>query len=1568
MREHTEYLFAGVMDLDNADEFVQPGNYREAYGIVNGKSSEGGTVRIMKGNYQFPITLPSGSNTCIGAYEDKRRQSCIFLVWNSNSNHTIWRWFPNEQDLNNLNALGRIEKLAQDELFNFVRYWHINHIELIDDKYLIWTDARSDKFQIVGNPVRKFDIDRASKYQKVKVYEMYAGIPNQGQFPNGFDLLMTITEDDGTVIWPTTEFHQLYGYYNDPEGALEEIAQQINSYAVANELPVEAEYCGCKVVITTQLPEINVNITTSVSGYHFIIVPLNTYPNLTEEMINLQRNPPRFEPSVLYGNDPDVAYNYVNRKLFQFRVRYHYEDYSKSAWGPISMIPLPLDASGTILDSLNHIIVDFTEDILNTQEGLCVIRKVEIAFREGNEGLFKTADIIEVCSIGYGQNLYRFFNDKVYATVESDESGTIGSQTLKLFDDLPELAGGLVAVSDKDGNSRLVLGANERGKNSPDCADITFEVTTETPESCLINIKGKIEINHYDTDPYKFGSVWPDHLLIDGFVVYLAGTSYFGISDSFTVTPTGEFEITGVPPGKYFLRVANFKCCNDDTNGSKHNLNNGLEWQKTSSPLIDCAGSLDDTGVPYERYLDLTTAPGGDFDLMTEAGYGPIIIENWEHLVTPYIGAEFYVLDNQADTSTNDLRKGSIGMERQKVQFEYIDGLSVPNPGTEVILETDHNGYAWYTYIPVEPKNDQYIFDIKLYAADACNPGDPEVQVTVEAWLASGGPPDEDIWLSLFSNTEALYDFLMTGPLPLGNSESMLAIFNIDTAVAENNKTTVHGTIKDLSGVGVENVVVCLERNGRAEPTDPDGEYSISAWVPWDSADSFRTDRLVYTYPSDTCYDYPPSPDEMELVIGEYCDTVDFDTFFEVGDIVLPFSGAILQLGKYLKSGGLYQTGIVYEDTLGRKSTVVRGPDLYIPFHTEAGVYERPVVNWEINSNPPDWADRYRIVRTRDGIYRRFFQWVVEEVLYEIITDITTTPTPTTYGANDATHIFLRISSQTDPDQTDDVALFFFRDTNQFGFEPEQGDRVRIILDETGAITGVGVIWDFEIVGRYIDGNDYYAVIKADNIGFEIKDNFLVEFYTPNQLEEVVYYEAGDSYPIVDAGGDPAHGGQTQDQIPGVQPAQGRLKGGDTYWRDRNFTVSAAVSFTYNTENKNFSDVFQSEDEDIGRPNVYDPDYKKQYLFNELALSDVYIPTSYLNGLPSFRSLEKQPIDRDFGPIRKLTILGSTLVAICEHKTQPIYIGQSQIMGLDGNQMIVRADQILNIANQTVHDYGTQHPESVVSEEGFVKGWDASKGTVWQYSQNGQIPIIQGLEQFFHARGRQADLLYVEDPSQTLMWCPAGYDRKRSTYWLTFVQRDTREDTDLFTVCYDDIKNGWNTFQLFHPEHYSRVGLWFVQFRGGKLYIAEEGAVAGTFFGAAKEPSIKFVVNPNPNTIKDWHNIEVLANDQWIANPITAPANSLYLAGQQSRLKTARWSRYNGKWCADFLRDLSDPAFNALTPTAVREATALMNGRVLKSNVLSIKLIPIGKTVTDKFGDTWLKIVSIEWTPAFDTK
>lgn len=1582
--ENSVITFYGVIDLDSPDEFFKEGNYREAYAIRNGHGSEVGVVRPMSGDYEFPIDLPNGTNIVIGGCEDKRRQSYIFFVWNNINipaeQHSLYRWFPNEQDPNNPNQYGRLELLYCGDIPGLQSFYKIVHCELIDDKYLVWTDARADKYQVIGNPPRMLNIEKLSVYEKKREYELYAGIENQNQFVDGLVFSALITDDEGDEVVAETPFYTAAGVHNDPEAGMEALADAFNVIAEAEEWPMSAEYCGCKIIFRSLLPNINLEIISDTTEPVPWLVPRNFYAEITEDIINMAKRPPAFEPVCYYGNDPDVNYNYVKRAMFQFRIRYHYEGGVKSAWGPISTIPLPLDAAGNHLTGLNHIIVDFTADILNRLDGLTIIRKVEIAFREGNEGLFKTAEVLDVCSIGLNQQLYRFFNDKVYSVVPSDDNGPANVQSLKLFDDIPQLCGSLHTVSDKDGNTRLVMGANKRGYDQLDCVDMRFTVTTEQPNECLINIKGKVQIRNWVGTIYNFGALHPEHLALDGFVVYLAGTNYYGISDNFTVSPTGEFEITGVPPGRYIMRVANYKCRFDDSQGEIHNLNNGLEWQKTSSPVLDCAGSLGDTGIPYERILDLTSLPGGDWDMGATSGYGPITIENWDFLNNDMVGIEGYVLDNNADSSTNELRKTSIGMERQQVLFRYNDGL-IESPVT-VELETDHNGYFWYTYEPVNDpdKYEQFVSTLKVVVADACNPGatidlDP-LTGGIDGYVPDGplgGPPTidyEDGWLAIDNATEILATLPSVGvTYPIMYYSSAFMLFNQDLDVSQNNKTIVTGNVKDISGSAVENAVVALER-GRAEETSPSGIYSIVAWLPYDSTDSYRYDRLFVTYPPDECGDYPPQEEYLELEIGEYCAEVDFDTSFLVlQDVVFTFSGLIGLRNKYLKSGGLYKTGIVYEDEIGRKSTVMRGPDLYIPFHTEAGVYERPVVSWEIFNRPPEWSDRYRIVLTKDGIYRRFFHWVVEEVKYMVVNGVSDLPTETTYGSGNATHIFFKISQEIDPDEANDPVLFFFRGTNYFAFEPDPGDRIRLILDETGTILPSG-IFDMEIVGRWLDAENYYAVVEFTDIGFEVKDNFLVEFYTPNQLEETVYYERGDSYPIVRYGDLKYHGGQTEDQSPTVDSAKGRLVCGDAYWRDRNFTVSTSTSFTYLTENRNFSDAFDSEDQDLGRPNIYDPDFGERYLFNELALSDVYIPTTLINGLPSFRPSEKQVIDRDFGPIRRLIVYGSTLLAICEHKLQPIYIGQGYIMDLEGAQQLGRSSRILNIANQTVHEWGTQNPESVINDGGTVKGFDASKGMVWQYGQNGQVPITQGMVQRWNDIGQTLDNLYFTGPEYNAgdySWAPATYERKYNTYVLSAQRKGGRDEEFYIVAFFDDQKNGWvNLLNEFY-EWYGRVGNWNLQFSGGKMYIADVGPKL-SFRGALTDCTIKFVVNTNPTTVKDWFNIELLASDLWTARSIFIPANNLYPEGQLSRLKVARWSRYNGKWCADFMRDINDPAFDNL-PFLLRQTTAALRGRPLKGNVMQVTLFLRGnETLDDPYVNSWLKVAEVEWAPAFDTK
>lgn len=92
------------------------------------------------------------------------------------------------------------------------------------------------------------------------------------------------------------------------------------------------------------------------------------------------------------------------------------------------------------------------------------------------------------------------------------------------------------------------------------------------------------------------------------------------------------------------------------------------------------------------------------------------------------------------------------------------------------------------------------------------------------------------------------------------------------------------------------------------------------------------------------------------------------------------------------KRKGTYQLGVVYADKAGRKSFVQTNPSarLSIPWwrSTELigqyydpndewilSTHQKPYIEWQLNSQPPEWADTYQIVCTKNLSSNRFFSF-----------------------------------------------------------------------------------------------------------------------------------------------------------------------------------------------------------------------------------------------------------------------------------------------------------------------------------------------------------------------------------------------------------------------------------------------------------------------------------------------------------------------------------------------------------------------------------------------------------------
>ena len=1612
-------VFTGVMDLDNDLTVVSKQDYRYALAIRNGLGAIPGAATNVKGNCLVEYPLPEGENVCIGTVEDKRCVSVIYFVWNSNNEHLILRYFPQKKDASN--PCGVIELVSCGEVLNFNKDWIISHAAFIDNKLLYWTDSFTEKGLIEGNPPRKINVEKGNITGKELEYEIH--VDRAETFletlpANNIDLAFV---NIGTAAaFETITVAQLTPFQGDPIGFLEYLKDRLDNPTGPTIFVKETEFCECKLKIKMEAPngiatvvDIMTIGTDDVSS-DFILVPVNHYGaqvdlfdpllpyvcSLKEQNISLIKKSPTCEPTVCHILDNSVDSNNVNNNLFQFRTRYWYDDNEKSAWSAISNISSPLDFLGNFLDTLNAIEVDFTEDILNDPYWRSMITKVEVAFRVGNIGLFKTIEVIDICDIGLKKNFINFYNDLLYSVVPSDDEGEANTQVLKKFDAVPRLSGGVETIADRKGNNRIFLSANLENYDKPDCVDLDFSTDSIDVDECLITIKGTVNINTFPlsspmivkdgfgedfdvNDGFSLffsigGNVAGGFGNINGVVVYLAGTDYFGISNNNVAVVRvsdrdGSFEIRNVPKGKYTIRVASLQCDYspdfiEDNNGNSLgnidllDLNNGLAWQRTSAPVLDCAGSLAATGVPYEREIDLTGFVGPVFDLDTEVGYGNILIEHPSQIrvlnevgVTGQNNSKYfmggYYRDNEADANDNSQRVGAIGCERQKITGQVYEGNGLGDffP-TNFEVTTDHNGYWFHTWkvenrpsivlqsfrfkniyptVPspcantfIEQRNvlgTNFIFNGKQYTG-----GVAALSLDVEFELTVGPTPGS-------------YD---PNGIYFGPEIPELMLYNTSIRFTEENKTLVRGKVVDSSGFGLSNCLVVVNRNGRQERTDSNGDFTIAAYCPRDQF--VRNDDDIYVqYLLDKCSNLTPVPSTQTLNIDKYCQDFNSTTPFFVNDFVYPTSGPLTSKEKYLKSGGVYRTGVVYEDEYGRQATVsVSKNDFRVPYHTVYGFYEPVKIKWSILSKPPVWAKRFRIVRTKESFYRRYLHELIEDVQYVIVDDLNQTPIDTSFANGNASHILIKVSDILGLSDNNSIS-WFFKKEEENNFEPEQRDRIRFILDNTGSIIDPGKITDVRIEGVYLENDDYYYVIQNEETFNEILPGTLIEIYTPKKIEETIYYETGECHEILDAGTeDRRHSGPLFDQdFTTGQAAEGYLVGGDTYWRTRDFGIEEGLPYNNRKlESSNYSDRFDSTYEDIGRVNIQDDDFGERFYYNRIRFSGLYVPNSKLNGLSSFGSADFQDLDVDFGIVKRIIAVDTVLLSVCEYKIQPIYVGKDNLLNLDGGTGVGRSDRILNLANELKEDLGTMNPESIIEYQGWVYGWDVYKGVMWRYASNGVFPISSyKAQKYFNDLGE--NLLPQSRKANRVF---GGIERKYSAYLTTFVDDGSYLiDTERQTISFSEGKNGFNTFQPFIPEYYGVVGNLLVSFKNGNLWLHESDEVPyNNFYDTQYTSKIQPVFNLAPKAVKIPWNIELQADNLWFSPLIETPPNFQYPIGMRSRLKAGCWDNTEGTWKADFRRDINDPSpqFANITPLALKETTALLRGRPLRCEVMTVML------------------------------
>lgn len=1116
------------------------------------------------------------------------------------------------------------------------------------------------------------------------------------------------------------------------------------------------------------------------------ILPANFYPDTNtnqsqqyslfdEYYIDRARWMPTIQPQCFAEADTSKPNN-IKNKVFQFRVQYVYFDNSTSCYGAISNIPILEEAS-------NRIRVNFNDSvILDDIAKLSLIKNINICYREHNEGVWKLAKSLEPYQFVVSNDYYFYNNESGIPIAELD--------TNEQFTNVP-----LKCKSQEYVDNRLFDGGITEGY---DKIDLKTEIETEylpNSEDKLYTIKGILVIWNFKTGlpqpvwssvangpdgSIGFGGVYNNQswvspathqpLPLQGFVIYAAGTNYYGISRQRDGNNPGnqygdgnfyDGSVSGLVQAMYddMIGSSGGSCYNPFGLGAGATDQNGnvIGWDGTETRVFS--------------FFEIKDIPEGK-----------------------------YILRVAGNTVTKaEVTDGTLAYQKTSTSACRVGG----NPYTEVVIEVndttaDANGNVFIGRTEIVditgPDSDNVGGGLKGYLCDKDDAGnsgsytnnlrDNRLALAEIAYTENGGTPTN---ISRFSNYPMLegftflsggsrllytdhngfffynnYDKANSVDIPdfvsarVGPTTELLATMEVNstswnlksyrigsTTINTQGKTFFNAAIKNAaSGNQLQGISVVINF-GAWQLSDINGQVKIPIYI--NSLTLATQKDLDALFLSGTqMKKLSPTPyanyvDTVDIGASDYNTSDEYDADFSaLPGGVLSFDVIGFYSQSAFKRGYDGQLGLVYFDEADRKCAVCTSDSLKlkIKFYTEDSTIFPgiPSVSWAIYNRPPDWAIKYQWVRTKNLSLNRYMQWVVNNAEYiDDNDDGTTYGGPQDIGATQVKIDIQNIGYYTINKHPGSVI--------NFGFE--KGDRVRLISNETGVY--YTQYFDFEILK--VVGNYIYIEKSVD---VNINKGVLVEFYSPRNPSQLkIYYEFGECYRIRSAEINGViqkyHTGPESDQDFGlsplmtVTPARGTFTGGDAYYRKREMQVGSVVETDVVTaetgsnvvrfiDDQSISDFYISDDESIGRPSTDDIKIGRVYRPSAFRFSDIYRSGSLTNGLCWNRALNEKQFSENFGLMMCLKVVGDDLLkAMFENSYMvAMYINKQMLRAASGANLVAISDDVVPRTHKTERTFGTQHAESIVlDDEGNLFGYDEKQGVFWRSSGNGLIDVSE---------------------------------------------------------------------------------------------------------------------------------------------------------------------------------------------------------------------------------------------------
>ena len=543
-------------------------------------------------------------------------------------------------------------------------------------------------------------------------------------------------------------------------------------------------------------------------------------------------------------------------------------------------------------------------------------------------------------------------------------------------------------------------------------------------------------------------------------------------------------------------------------------------------------------------------------------------------------------------------------------------------------------------------------------------------------------------------------------------------------------------------------------------------------------------------------------------------------SYAEISVLNTIVSDGVEQYDRSFKTEANHDFGIVYYDQRGRHGFVNHLDTVFIDGYNSTergGNLQGPAhVRITLDHDPPSWAHHYKIVYSGNSTVRDFVQYTaggafIKQSNQEISSSNSNIYVSLNYLQG---HPVSYVSSF--GARTPEGGLNFYK------FEP--GDKMRLISYGPPDNRVYPPGFEFDVVDLVKLGDEDNPLVsgsaetvpenkKGDFVvlknnptayGFTFGDvssntsfwdqNVVFELRTPEKdrnIDELVYYEIGDTYDVVFQDGALVH---EQEVI--------EINKGDVWFRpvatnvrvyeNGQFTdiigdidgidddISDSNFVTVLMETKTASDLFRSDNSFLGRPNVIFKDAAETVREATITYSEPTNPegrkvnySSFNASLANFKDLSEH-----YGSIEYMTNHNDYVVAIQKEKVSIVPVNKNILSDASGNQQIIAS---LNVLGEVFAYPGASgcddDPSSVYDSGDEIYFCNKSFSKVYRWTKSGGVEEIsdKGMSSVIRASLKRA-------MSNGQVRVVGGFDPLKDEYLLSIQNPPVRSSVDVIEV------------------------------------------------------------------------------------------------------------------------------------------------------------------------------------------